>query len=65
MPQGAFLEALGLSARAERLSANAGETTRARLRSEVERLAGPAAMGTLFKALAITRAGIAVPPFAV
>jgi SAM-dependent MidA family methyltransferase len=37
---------------------------RANLRAAVERLAGPGQMGTLFKAMAITRRDIEPPPFA-
>ncbi len=63
MPQGEFLMALGLLARAERLSANSDAAGRAALDAAVERLAGPAAMGNLFKAFALTRPGVAPPPF--
>ncbi len=63
MPQGEFLTALGLLARAERLGANADSAGRAALDAAVERLAGPAAMGTLFKAFSLTRPGVAPPPF--
>jgi NADH dehydrogenase [ubiquinone] 1 alpha subcomplex assembly factor 7 len=63
MPQGAFLTTLGLAARAEALGANADEETRTALRAAVERLAGHDQMGTLFKALALTRPGVAPPPF--
>jgi NADH dehydrogenase [ubiquinone] 1 alpha subcomplex assembly factor 7 len=50
--QGAFLDALGIVARAERLGAGAPER-RAELAAQVTRLTAPAQMGTLFKALAI------------
>jgi NADH dehydrogenase [ubiquinone] 1 alpha subcomplex assembly factor 7 len=63
VPQGEFLTALGLLARAERLSANSDAAGRAALDAAVERLAGPAAMGNLFKAFALTRPGVAPPPF--
>ncbi|HEV2505638.1 MAG TPA: class I SAM-dependent methyltransferase [Mesorhizobium sp.] len=61
--QGAFLLAMGLLERAGRLGADAGEATRERLSGEVERLAGPQAMGELFKVLAIAPTDIALPVF--
>jgi SAM-dependent MidA family methyltransferase len=63
MMQGEFLLAMGLLERAGRLGANVDLATRERLSGEVERLAGPAQMGNLFKVLAITPRGTAVPPF--
>ncbi len=63
IPQGEFLTALGLFHRMEKLGANADATGRAALSAAVERLTGSAAMGTLFKALAVTRPGVAPPPF--
>ena len=62
--QAQFLLGLGLLERAGALGTTAGEKTRERLRGEVERLAGPEAMGNLFKVLCITRKGMALPPFA-
>jgi SAM-dependent MidA family methyltransferase len=62
--QGEFLLKLGLLERAGRLGAGADEAARASLRAAVERLAGPGEMGTLFKAMAITRPGVTPPPFA-
>jgi NADH dehydrogenase [ubiquinone] 1 alpha subcomplex assembly factor 7 len=56
VPQGLFLERLGLSARAARLAANAEPDAAARIRSGCTRLAAPEAMGRLFKALALTPA---------
>ncbi|MEO9340181.1 class I SAM-dependent methyltransferase [Mesorhizobium sp. SB112] len=53
--QGEFLLSMGLLERAGALGANADEATRERLRGEVERLAGPDAMGELFKVLEISR----------
>jgi SAM-dependent MidA family methyltransferase len=50
--QGAFLAALGIQARAEKLGAGAPER-RAELAAQVARLTAPQQMGTLFKALAI------------
>jgi SAM-dependent MidA family methyltransferase len=63
MPQGEFLMALGLAERAERLGAKADAAGRESLAAAVDRLAGADAMGTLFKALALTRPGVAPPPF--
>lgn len=60
--QGDFLLGLGLLERAGALGAQAGEAARERLRGEVERLAGPEAMGTLFKVLAVAPRGIGLPP---
>jgi len=51
--QGDFLLGMGLLERAGALGANGGETLRERLTGEVERLAGPDAMGELFKVLEI------------
>ncbi|MEP9373940.1 class I SAM-dependent methyltransferase [Mesorhizobium sp. KR1-2] len=62
--QGDFLLGLGLLERAGRLGANADAAGRDKIHSEVERLAGPDSMGNLFKVLAVTPPGIAVPPFA-
>lgn len=50
--QGAFLAALGIQARAEKLGAGAPDR-RAELAAQVARLTAPQQMGTLFKALAI------------
>ncbi|RWF88223.1 MAG: class I SAM-dependent methyltransferase, partial [Mesorhizobium sp.] len=62
--QGEFLVEMGLLERAGQLGANADEAAREKIAGEVERLAGPQAMGGLFKVLAVLPAGIAVPPFA-
>jgi SAM-dependent MidA family methyltransferase len=62
--QGKFLTALGLRQRAAKLAASVREKERAEIEAAAERLAGPAAMGTLFKVLALTKPGIALPPFA-
>lgn len=62
--QGEFLLGLGLVERAGTLGAQAGEETRERLRGEVERLAAPGEMGTLFKVLSIAPKGVRLPPFA-
>lgn len=59
--QGDLLLALGLLERAGKLGASADDAGRERLHSEVERLAGPDAMGSLFKVIAIARAGTKLP----
>lgn len=61
VPQGLFLRALGLAARASALARARPERTRA-IASEVERLAGADQMGTLFKAMAIQHPALPVPP---
>jgi len=63
MPQGKFLLDMGILERAGQLGANTDEAVRERLSGEVERLAAPDQMGTLFKVLAILPAGTKVPPF--
>lgn len=60
--QGAFLQRLGIEARTEALCRNATEAQRATLRGECGRLIHPDEMGTLFKAVAWTRAGEPAPP---
>ncbi|MDP3895549.1 MAG: class I SAM-dependent methyltransferase [Mesorhizobium sp.] len=62
--QGEFLLRMGLLERAGRLGAEASEAVRDRLRGDVERLAGPDAMGELFKALCVAPAGRLPAPFA-
>jgi SAM-dependent MidA family methyltransferase len=59
--QGAFLIALGLRQRADRLKAAAAIDVRAALESQVARLAGAAAMGRLFKVMAFVAKGWPVP----
>lgn len=63
LTQGDFLLRLGLLERAGQLGAGKGPAVQARIRGEVERLAGPQAMGSLFKVLAATAPGLAPPPF--
>ena len=63
VPQGAFLKALGIDMRAERLKHGQGRNVAAALDQAVERLTEPAAMGRLFKAMAITSAAIAPAGF--
>lgn len=64
LTQGEFLLGMGLLERAGMLGADASDTVRDRLRGEVERLAGPDAMGGLFKALCIAPSGRLPEPFA-
>jgi len=61
-PQGVLLERLGITARAQALAANLRDTA---LQSHIaahRRLTHPAEMGKLFKTLAITPKGTALPP---
>jgi SAM-dependent MidA family methyltransferase len=59
--QGAFLLGMGLLERAGRLGAKADAAGREKLAGEVERLAGPQAMGELFKVMAMLPAGSSIP----
>jgi len=61
--QGDFLLRMGLLERAGRLGSGAGPERQEAIRGEVERLAGPDAMGNLFKVLAITPPGLKLAPF--
>ncbi|MCG7506564.1 class I SAM-dependent methyltransferase [Mesorhizobium retamae] len=61
--QGSFLLGMGLLERAGQLGAGADEAMRERISSEAERLAGPQAMGELFKVLAIAHEDVALPVF--
>ena len=61
--QGDFLLALGLLERAGRLGAGKDAAAQDAIRAAVERLAGPTAMGTLFKVLCVTGGDLAAPPF--
>jgi SAM-dependent MidA family methyltransferase len=63
LTQGEFLLSLGLLERAGRLGATASDEERENIRAAVERLAAPEQMGRLFKAMALTRAGLSLPPF--
>jgi len=60
VPQGTFLRALGIEARALQLRERAGPEQRRELRAGLFRLTDPAAMGELFKVLAL--AGPDGPP---
>ncbi|KAA3451996.1 methyltransferase [Mesorhizobium sp. SARCC-RB16n] len=59
--QGDFLLDMGILERAGRLGADAGQAARDKIADDVERLAGPQAMGELFKVLAILPRGVAAP----
>ena len=61
--QGDFLLSLGLLERAGRLGAGKDATAQDAIRAAVERLAGPGAMGTLFKVLCVTGGDLVAPPF--
>ncbi len=64
--QNAFLTGLGLMPRTAQLAQNAAPEAAARLRAGAYRLTAPEAMGSLFKVLAISPAGLAgLPGFAV
>ncbi|TPN31803.1 class I SAM-dependent methyltransferase [Mesorhizobium sp. B2-3-3] len=62
--QGDFLLGMGILERAGRLGADASQAARDKITGDVERLAGPQAMGELFKVLAVLPRGVAVRPFA-
>lgn len=59
--QGAFLEALGIAARAERLSRNATAPQKHDIEAALARLTGAQEMGSLFKVLGITPPGADAP----
>lgn len=61
--QGEFLLGLGLLERAGALGATADEAGREAIRAAVERLAGPDAMGQLFRVLAVSGRARSLPPF--
>ncbi|AGF74758.1 hypothetical protein BAnh1_08840 [Bartonella australis AUST/NH1] len=60
--QGDFLFKMGLSERAQKLSADKTTLIQDKIRQDVERLAGPDQMGKLFKVLYISDKNIALPP---
>ncbi len=64
VPQGAFLRALGIEARALRLLERARPEQRRELRAGLLRLTDPAAMGELFKVLVLAGPGRPPPGFA-
>lgn len=59
--QAAFLRSLGIIERTTALLRNANAKQAESLQAATHRLVDPAAMGTLFKALAVTHAGAATP----
>ncbi len=61
--QGEFLARVGIRARAERLAADMDAATAAAIRAAVRRLTAPDAMGALFKVLAVSHSGLALPAF--
>lgn len=61
--QGDFLLSMGLLERAGRLGAGRPPHEQKAIAAAVERLAGPGEMGRLFKAMAVTGEGTAVPGF--
>ncbi len=61
VPQGEFLESLGIRTRAARIKETATPEQCDEIDSALERLTGPGEMGTLFKVLAITSPGTPVP----
>ena len=61
--QGEFLVRLGLVERAQVLGRNQDTKTRDKIASAIERLAGPKAMGKLFKVLAVGSPGLKLPMF--
>ena len=62
VPQGAFLQALGIDARADRLRQGASAEQAAAIDAAHRRLVGADQMGTLFKALAIAHPALGAPP---
>ena len=63
VPQGRFLLDLGLLERAGALGAKEGEAGREAIRAAAERLAGPDAMGELFKVFGLSGRPRSLPPF--
>lgn len=61
--QGEFLVRLGLVERANVLGRDKDTKTRDQIASAIERLAGPKAMGQLFKVLAVASPGLKLPVF--
>ena len=62
LPQGGFLQALGIEARAARLRRDASAQQREAIDAALRRLTGADEMGLLFKALAICHPALRVPP---
>jgi NADH dehydrogenase [ubiquinone] 1 alpha subcomplex assembly factor 7 len=62
LPQGAFLQALGMEARAEALAASRPDQAD-KLARQLDRLTGRAQMGELFKVVCLFAPGLSPPPF--
>ncbi len=62
VPQGRFLKALGIEARAARLRQNASADQAADIDAALRRLTGAHGMGELFKALALAHPALDTPP---
>ncbi|NVJ71546.1 MAG: SAM-dependent methyltransferase [Alphaproteobacteria bacterium] len=60
--QGAFLMAIGLGLRAQKLATRADDKAQMQILSELKRLTAPDEMGTLFKVLAVQHPGLSNPP---
>jgi NADH dehydrogenase [ubiquinone] 1 alpha subcomplex assembly factor 7 len=63
LTQGEFLRRIGIAERAEALARGKDQATRSAIGSAVARLVEPRAMGELFKVLAISSPGLALPGF--
>jgi SAM-dependent MidA family methyltransferase len=61
--QGDFLARLGIATRAARLADGRDPATAEAVAAGVRRLTAPEAMGTLFKVLAVSQSGLALPAF--
>ena len=61
--QGVFLQRLGVGSRAERLAAGKDPAARDAIAAAVHRLVAADAMGELFKVLAVSQSGLALPAF--
>jgi SAM-dependent MidA family methyltransferase len=63
LTQGEFLARLGIGLRGERLAAGRDDRTREGVAAAIRRLVASDAMGTLFKVLAVSHSGLALPVF--
>ena len=64
VPQGAFLERLGMRRRADALMMNANPEQLQEIDAAYQRLTGAEQMGSLFKVMAVVPPGFGVPPWA-
>lgn len=64
VPQGAFLDRLGMRQRADTLMMNGNEEQMAEIDAAYARLTDAEQMGTLFKVIAVVPPGFGVPPWA-